>query len=790
MSWSERSRSSVRNRSLFAAKAELVNVRGQTEVLRHCRVRYRGYLPREEVTVSAETWRLLKEYDVPATIKRLYNVHIETAQTTSNKVQLTLHDALHVKRREVPQITTLWLKTPAKGAKCARIEDLKRKFDTHVYSGRSTDGSDPTGLVDLVVVGEQEENVDDVLAIFADHDCLVKNPCESAECARIETLKQKFDTYIHPGPCNDGGDPSRLVDLTVVGEREENVDGVIVIIGMDGLHVKRRQIERAVRSWLAHTSKGAERARSFELGRKFGTLIHSGPLSDKDDPDCIIDLAVVGECEENVDNALAIIDGLHVKRHQVPQITSLWLKTPRTGAKCARIEDFRQQFDIDIEPGPYHESSDPARLVDLTVVGEREEKVDSVLSLIVEFDTLIHSEPLDDKDDPGCMVDLAVVGEREDNVDNLLAINRYWLPHFIWAKLAGLLENEVSSNRKFDTCTVLGAHNDESDPTRLVDLTVVGEREKHVDEVLAIIGGLHVKRRRIQRTVRSWLSSPSKGAERALSIELSRKFDTFIHSGSLTDKDDPDCVVDLTVLGEREENVDDVLAIIGGIHVKRRRIERAVRSWLSNRSKGAERARSIELNGKFDTCIVSGPLNDKDDPDCVLEFAVAGEREENVDDVLAITRFILGTVGYREPCAGGYSTLGLEPSVTGERTSTYREFDTRVYIHLNDDMDPTRMEKFAVVGERKEDVEQVLGTIESIVAERVNVTKDQEGLWTGQEDDQNRHVRELEVLTNTHILWDEGEGCLHVSGRSEGVREVVERIRERLDTPPSDGSGR
>lgn len=48
---------------------------------------------------------------------------------------------------------------------------------------------------------------------------------------------------------------------------------------------------------------------------------------------------------------------------------------------------------------------------------------------LVEFDTLIHSEPLDDKDDPGCMVDLAVVGEREDNVDNLLAINRYWLPH-------------------------------------------------------------------------------------------------------------------------------------------------------------------------------------------------------------------------------------------------------------------------------------------------------------------------------------------------------------------------
>ncbi|KAH7662428.1 hypothetical protein AAVH_43611, partial [Aphelenchoides avenae] len=64
----------------------------------------------------------------------------------------------------------------------------------------------------------------------------------------------------------------------------------------------------------------------------------------------------------------------------------------------------------------------------------------------------------------------------------------------------------------------------------------------------------------------------------------------------------------------------------------------------------------------------------------------------------------------------------------------------------------------------------------SIVFEKINVTKDQEGLLTGHEDDQNRPLRELEVLTNTHIVWDECERCLHVSGRSEGVKEAVERI--------------
>lgn len=68
-------------------------------------------------------------------------------------------------------------------------------------------------------------------------------------------------------------------------------------------------------------------------------------------------------------------------------------------------------------------------------------------------------------------------------------------------------------------------------------------------------------------------------------------------------------MVDLTVVGEREESVNDLLAVIGtffrpyvpqlacsdGIHAKPRRIHRAVRAWLANTCKGAERARLIEL---------------------------------------------------------------------------------------------------------------------------------------------------------------------------------------------------
>lgn len=76
----------------------------------------------------------------------------------------------------------------------------------------------------------------------------------------------------------------------------------------------------------------------------------------------------------------------------------------------------------------------------------------------------------------------------------------------------------------------------------------------------------------------------------------------------------------------------------------------------------------------------------------------------------------------------------------------------------------------AVVGERLEDVEQVaaaigassgltveigiakLDALGSIVFEKINVTKDQEGLLTGHEDDQNRPLRELEVSSSRKLM--------------------------------------
>lgn len=75
---------------------------------------------------------------------------------------------------------------------------------------------------------------------------------------------------------------------------------------------------------------------------------------------------------------------------------------------------------------------------------------------------------------------------------------------------------------------------------------------------------------------------------------------------------DPARLVDFAVLGEREENVSNVLAIIGngshavqpltnagtcleGVHAKRRQIPQAVRWWLTNRGKGAKCAREMAI---------------------------------------------------------------------------------------------------------------------------------------------------------------------------------------------------
>ncbi|KAH7719373.1 hypothetical protein AAVH_13230, partial [Aphelenchoides avenae] len=194
-------------------------------------------------------------------------------------------------------------------------------------------------------------------------------------------------------------------------------------------------------------------------------------------------------------------------------------------------------------------------------------------------------------------------------------------------------------DHKFDTCISIGEARDD-DPASLVDLAVVGELEKNVNDVLAIIDGLHVKHVQIPQAVYHWLINTSKGAQSAREVELERKFDTCIHVGRPSD-DDPASLVDFAVVGEREQNLNDVLALIDGLHVKHVQIPQAVYYWLVTTSKGAECARALELERKFDTCVsLGGPIDD--DLTSAVGLAIVGERKENVDQVFAT----IGIVGH------------------------------------------------------------------------------------------------------------------------------------------------
>ncbi|KAH7719336.1 hypothetical protein AAVH_13193 [Aphelenchoides avenae] len=218
---------------------------------------------------------------------------------------------------------------------------------------------------------------------------------------------------------------------------------------------------------------------------------------------------------------------------------------------------------------------------------------------------------------------------------------------------------------------------------------------------------LHVKRRQISQAAACWLTNPAKSDTSARSLKLDQKFGTRIGVGSFIDSN-PAGVVDLIVVGEREENVDDVFAIIGGLHVKHGQIPQAVHSWLINTRKGAECARATDLDRKFDTNISMGESND-DDSASFVHLAVVGEREQNVDEVFA--------------------------------------------------------------------------AISSIVVEKVDITDLQGEFWMGHEDEQsrNRPHHRLEDTTDTFVGRDFGAACVHVAGRPEDVKHVVERITKHIE---------
>lgn len=88
---------------------------------------------------------------------------------------------LHVKHGQIPQAVHSWLINTRKGAECARATDLdvccpsdcprnktgiQRKFDTNISMGESND-DDSASFVHLAVVGEREQNVDEVFAAIS-----------------------------------------------------------------------------------------------------------------------------------------------------------------------------------------------------------------------------------------------------------------------------------------------------------------------------------------------------------------------------------------------------------------------------------------------------------------------------------------------------------------------------------------------------------------------------------------------------------------------------------------------
>lgn len=82
--------------------------------------------------------------------------------------------------------------------------------------------------------------------------------------------------------------------------------------------------------------------------------------------------------------------------------------------------------------------------------------------------------------------------------------------------------------------------------------------------------------------------------------------------------------------------------------------------------------------------------------------------------------------------------------------------------------------------------------IDSIVLEKMKISKLQREFWTGRDQEQNRNRprRKLEETTNTCIVRDDDASCVYVVGGPEDAREAVNRIKAsqhiKLPTEPDE----
>ncbi|KAH7705520.1 hypothetical protein AAVH_27282, partial [Aphelenchoides avenae] len=110
-----------------------------------------------------------------------------------------------------------------------------------------------------------------------------------------------------------------------------------------------------------------------------------------------------------------------------------------------------------------------------------------------------------------------------------------------------------------------------------------------------------------------------------------------------------------------------------------------------------------------------------------------------------------------------------------------RKFYT--YIHLpplTDDSDQARMVDLVIVGESKQNVDDVLAVIGRMVVEKVNITKLQAEFWMGHEDEQNRNrlLHKIEDTTDTFIDVDFDASCFHIAGRPKDLKRAMDQIRK------------
>ncbi|KAH7693972.1 hypothetical protein AAVH_38987, partial [Aphelenchoides avenae] len=202
------------------------------------------------------------------------------------------------------------------------------------------------------------------------------SPGKRVEYARYMELNRRFNTYIHVGQHTDGSDPARLVEAVVVAESEADLDGVLTIIDECDC-IEEFDIDDFVGFYLINNGAFHQKRLSGETGALISAKPEIGALKWK--------ATAVGPTE-SVKLLKRTLDGLHIKHRQVPHVVCTWLRNPRKGAKCARAADLERTFDTCIHMGPLADDSDPARMVDLTVVGEREEDFDRV---IVTIDNIV-----------------------------------------------------------------------------------------------------------------------------------------------------------------------------------------------------------------------------------------------------------------------------------------------------------------------------------------------------------------------------------------------------------------